>query len=80
LKELLNTAVRIACHRIVADEPELRPDGEILMLVEQQPFKLLVALHRERFEIHTNALFERAARNLVREDAHHRDGQHRQRN
>ena len=49
------------------------------MLIEQQPLELLVALHRERFEIEADALFERAARNPIREDADDRDGQQRQR-
>ena len=79
-KKLLDAAVGVAGHRIVADEAELRPHRQILMLVEQQPFELLVALHRERLEIQADALFERPARNLVRKDADHCDGQQRQRN
>ena len=79
LKELQNAAVGVARHRVVADEPELRPHREVLMLIEQQPLELFVALHRERFEVEADALFERAARDLVREDADHRDRQQRQR-
>ncbi len=79
LKELLNAAVGVARHGVIADEPELRPDGEVLVLIEQQPLEFFVALHRERFQIRADALFERAARNLVRKDADDRNRQQRQR-
>ena len=79
LKELLNAAVGIARYGIIADEAELRPHCEILMLIQQQPLELLVALHRQGLQIHADALFERAARNLIREDADDGNWQQRQR-
>ena len=69
LKELLNASVGVAGHRVVADKTDLRPDCEILMMIEQQPLELFVALHRQRLEIEADALFERASRNLIRDNA-----------
>ena len=50
------------------------------MMIEQQALELLVALHGERLEVQSDAFFERAARDPVREDADHHDRQQRQRN
>ena len=45
------------------------PDGEVLIVIEEKALELFVALERKRLQVEANALFERAARDLVRQRA-----------
>ena len=55
---------RAAGDGVIANEPELRPDGQVLLLIQQQALELFVALRGERLEIEADAFFQRVARDL----------------